>query len=132
MATSAAKATLPIPQLAADFPTTGYIIPKFTNTLIGIGPICDANYTVVFKRQDVTVISPRGKPIIQWWREKKLPRIWRFALKRVKQKYTRTNQKRLEAAIIVYDLPIIEALVRYMHAAEGFPVKSTWCNNHKE
>ena len=25
-----------------------------------------------------------------------------------------------------YDLPSLEALVRYMHAAAGFPVKSTW------
>ena len=57
VATSAAKATLPIPQFSADFPTTGYIMPTFTNTIIGIGPICDANFTVVFKKQDVTVIS---------------------------------------------------------------------------
>ena len=34
VATSSAKATLPIPKLAADFPTTGYIMPTFTNTLI--------------------------------------------------------------------------------------------------
>ena len=56
--TSAAKAALSIPQLAADFPTTGYIMPSFTNTLIGVGPICDANCTVVFKKKDVTVLSP--------------------------------------------------------------------------
>ena len=81
VATSAAKATLPIPKLAADFPTTGYIMTTFTNTLIGIGPICDANFTIVFKKQDVTVISPEGKTIIQGWREKKFPRLWRFDLK---------------------------------------------------
>ena len=45
---SAAKSTLPIPQLAEYFPTTGYIMPSFTNTLIGVGPICDANCTVAF------------------------------------------------------------------------------------
>ena len=39
---SSAKATLPIPQLAADFPTMGYIMPSLTNKLIGVGPICDA------------------------------------------------------------------------------------------
>ena len=128
VATSAAKSTLPIPQLSADFPTTGYIMPTFTNTLIIIGPICDANCTVVFKKQDVTIISPEGKPILQGWIEKKLPRLWRFALKpndRGEQKYTTTNQKRPEAHS-VYDLPSVEALVRYMHAAEGFPVKYTW------
>ena len=47
---STAKAMLPIPQLAVDFPTTGYIMPKFTNTLIGVGPICDTNCTVVFRK----------------------------------------------------------------------------------
>ena len=63
--TSAAKATLPIPQLTADLPTTGYIIPSFTNTLIGVGPICYANCTVVFKKKDVTLLSPEGKLILR-------------------------------------------------------------------
>ena len=66
--TSAAKDTLPITKLAADFPTTGYTITSFTNTLIGVGPICDANCTVVFKKKDVTVLSPEGKTILTGWR----------------------------------------------------------------
>ena len=45
---STSKATLPLPQVKADFPTKGYIMPTFTNTLIGVGPICDADCTVVF------------------------------------------------------------------------------------
>ena len=48
VSSSTATATLSIPQLNADFPTKGYIMPTFTNTLIGVGPICDANCTVVF------------------------------------------------------------------------------------
>ena len=48
---SKAMATLPIPQVKADFPTKGYIMPTFTNTLIGVGPICDADCTVVFKKR---------------------------------------------------------------------------------
>ena len=51
-----AKATLTIPQLSEDFPATGYIMPYFTNTLIGVGPICDAECTVVFTKKDVTVL----------------------------------------------------------------------------
>ena len=76
------------------------------------------------KKQDVTVISPEGKPILQGWIEKKLPRLWHFALKpneRGEQRYTTTNQKGPEAHS-VYDLPSVEALVRYMHATSGFPV----------
>ena len=68
VANSTAMATLPIPQVNADFPKKGYIMPTFTNTLIGVGPICDANCTVVFKKEDVTVLSPKGEPIIQGWR----------------------------------------------------------------
>ena len=133
VAISTSKSTLPIPQLDADFPTTGYIMPTFTNTLIGVGSICDENFTVVFRKEDVTVMSPEGKPILQGWREKKLPRLWRFALRpneRGEQKYTTTSHKRPEAHS-VYDLPSVEALVRYMHVAAGYPVKSTWLKSIK-
>ena len=58
VASSIAKSMLPIPKLNADFPTKGYMIPTFTNTLIGVGPICVANFTVVFRKEDVTVLSP--------------------------------------------------------------------------
>ena len=58
IASSISTAKLPIPQLNADFPTKGYIITTFTNTPIGVGPICDANCTVVFWEEDVTVLSP--------------------------------------------------------------------------
>ena len=125
---SSAKATLPIPQLAAEFPTTGYIMPSFTNTLVGVGPICDAYFTVVSTRQYVTVLSPKGKVILTGWREKKLPRIWRFALKpteKLIKDYT-TTIPITPTVHSAYNLPSIEALVRYMHASVGFLVKSTW------
>ena len=100
----------------------------FTNTLIGVGPICDADYTVVFKKEDVTVLSPKVEPILQGWREEKLPRLWRVALSSEKKQtgiYTTTSQNRPEVSNVYY-LPSMEALVRYMHAAAGFPVRSTW------
>ena len=56
-------------------------MPSFTNTLVGVGPICDADCTVVFTKQYVTVLSPKGKPILTGCRAKKLPRLWHFALK---------------------------------------------------
>ena len=102
-------------------------MPTFTNTLIGVGPICDANCTVVLKKEDVTVLSPEGKPILQGWREDKLPRLRKFALspdERKERVYTTTSEKKTEANN-VYDLPSVEALVRYIHAAAGFLVRST-------
>ena len=52
---SSATATMPIHQLSADFPNTGYIMPSFTKTLVGVRPICDADCTVLFTKQDVIV-----------------------------------------------------------------------------
>ena len=72
--------TLPIPQVKEDLPTNGYTMPTFTNTLIGVGPIFDADCTVVFKTENVTVLSPKGEPILQGWRKDKLPRLWRVPL----------------------------------------------------
>ena len=46
-----ATATLPIPQLAEDFPTTGYIMSSFANMLVGVVPICDADCTVFLLRK---------------------------------------------------------------------------------
>ena len=103
-------------------------MPSFTNTLIGVGPICDANFTVVFKKKDLIVLSPEGQKILTGWREKKLPKLWRFALKpnyNIINDYT-TNIHTTPAAHNAYDLPSIEDLVQYMHAAAGLTVKSTW------
>ena len=65
VANSTTMATLPIPQVKEYFLTKGYIMPTFTNTLIGVGPICDADCTVVFKKEDVTVLSPKVEPSLQ-------------------------------------------------------------------
>ena len=126
--TSAENSTLPIPQLTADFPTTVYIMPSFTNTLIGVGPICDANYTVVFKINNVTVLAPEGQTILTGWRDRKLPILWRFALKpngNIITDYTTTNQT-TSPAHSAYNLPSTEALVVYMHAEAGLPVNYTF------
>ena len=103
-------------------------MPSFTNTLIGVVPICDADYTVIFTKKDVTVILPNVKAILTGWREKKLPRLWHFALKpteKLIKDYT-TTIKTTPTAHSVYDPTIVEALVQYMHAAAGFPIKPTW------
>ena len=103
-------------------------MPSFTNTQFGVGPICDADCTVLFNKQDVTVFSPGGKPIIIGWKEKESRRLWRFAMKPTKElllHHTTKIQTTL-SAYSTYDLPSVEELVQYMHAASGFPVKSTW------
>ena len=62
-------ATLTIPQLAEDIPTTRYIMTSFTNTLVRARPIWGADYKVLFTKEYVTVFSPGGKPILTGWRK---------------------------------------------------------------
>ena len=50
-------------------------MPSFTNTIIGVGPICDADCKFFFKKKFVTVLSPGGTAILTGWREKKLTRL---------------------------------------------------------
>ena len=122
-------ASLPIPQVAADFPNTGYIMPSFTNTLVGVGPICDADRTVLFVKHDVTVLLPKGKPILIGLKEKWMPKLLRFALRPSKEplmKQKPESKRTSRSADSTYNLPSVEELVRYMHAASGFLVKSTW------
>ena len=107
---------------------------SFTNALIGVGPIWDADCTAVFTKKYVTVLSPKGKAILTGWREKKLPILWRFALKPTKKlikDYT-TKTQTTPAAHSAYELTSVEALVRYMHAEAGFPVKYTWLKAIKQ
>ena len=127
MVKSTATATLPIPKSAADLPTTGYIMTSFTITLIGVGPICNADCKVLFTKKDVVVISPEGKTILTGWREKTPPKLWSFAFKpKGQEKLDTTTNLLVPAAHNAYDLPSLEALAKYMYAAAGFPVKSTW------
>ena len=77
----------------------------------------------------MTVFSLEDKPILTGWREKKLPILWRFALKPSKElllHHTKESRQKNIKAYSAYDIPSLEALVRYMHVASGFPVKPTW------
>ena len=63
------------------------------------------------------------------WRERNGARLWRISLtptpdelSTVPNSTDHTNLKAYSA----YDLPSVEALVRYFHAASGFPVRTTW------
>ena len=126
--------TLTIPQLAADFPTTGYIMPYFNNTLVGVGPICNAECIVLFTKKYVTEFSPGVKPILTVWREKELLRLWRFSLKLTKELLLHHTTEIRQKTLLLYsdyDIPSTEVLVRYMHVASGFPFNPIWLRSIK-
>ena len=56
---SSALASLPITHLENYFPTTGHIMPHFTNTLIGVGPICDAKCTFFYQARHYGILPNR-------------------------------------------------------------------------
>ena len=106
--------------MEADFPTIGYIIPSFTNTLVGVGPICNAERKVLFAKHDATLFSTGGKPILTGWREKEIPKLWHFYLRPNKELILHQTLEIKNTTLLAYsayDLPSVEALVQYINAA---------------
>ena len=71
---------LNLPKLPANFAVTGHIMPGFRHTLIGVGPLCDADCTVTFTSAAVVVRDLHGNPVLTGWREQSGRRLWRIAL----------------------------------------------------
>ena len=120
---------LNLPKLPADLPVTGHIMSWFKHTLIGVGPLCDADCTVTFTRASVIVRDAQGSPVLTGWREQSGPRLWRISLQpgesNLHNMPHNANGTTLYA-YSAYDLPIVEALILYFHAAAGYPVRSIW------
>ena len=126
---STGTAELNLPSLLANFPTKGHVMPSFKHTLLGIGKICDADCKVVFTKEAVVVYNAQQQPILSGWRETTGAKLWRIALSPEKGNLApipATATRSTLQAYSAYDLPSVEALVKYFHAAAGFPVKDTW------
>ena len=107
------------------------------NSLISVCKLADAGYTTIFHAGDggVTVhwhddvfIRVSKEAVLKGWRDES--GLWRVPIKdKVENENTDTLilQRPLptEAALSVYDLPSTEKIVRYLHAALGFPTKAT-------
>ena len=94
-------------------------MPSFANTLVGIGPLCDAGCYVTFSNHDVTIYNPHGRPILTGWINHTItPKLWRFALQphptQVPTLHAATETASL-TAFSAYDLTSVGALVRYLH-----------------
>ena len=107
-------------------------MPSFHHNLMGIRPLCDHDCRVLFERKAVTVFAQDGNVLLRGWREKTGSKLWRFSLKP-------RGHGKLPAAMATgpatmamgpaahntHELPSVGALVRYLHACAGFPVRST-------
>ena len=132
--TSTSTCDIAIFQLHSDFPTAGHVMPRFQKNLVGVGNMCDANCTVKFTIHVVKIYSPTGTPIITGWRETTGPCLWCMSimpnpdnmLLLPDDQKTTTLQESSD-----YDTPSVEELIRYFHAAAGFPVRDTWLKSIK-
>ena len=105
------------------------VFPDFEHTLIGIGGFCDAGCQVVFDKTSVTIYDRQDRPVLQGWRESDGARLWRFSLLPEPTDLlpaSEESQTTTLGAYSAYDMPSVEALVRYFHASAGFPVRDTW------
>ena len=116
---------------------TGHIIPGFTNNLVSLGKLCDNGCTAIIDKHTVTVKDHAGQPILHGRREPARARLWqvniaprplpvslpapsvRHTASLAMAPYAPTRTAR------VYDLPSTPALVAYLHATAGFPVRQT-------
>ena len=104
-------------------------MPGFRHTLIGVGPLCDADCTVTFTSAAVLFRDLHGNPVLTCWREQSGPRLLMIAFqpdKTTLPSMPYDADKTTIKAYSAYDLPSIKALIRYFHAAAGYPVRSTW------
>ena len=104
-------------------------MPGFLHTLIWVGPLCDTDCTVTFTHAAVIVRDARDMPVLTGWRENSGPRLWIIALQTGEENLPRmpnTAKSTTLEAYRAYDLPSVDALIRYFHLAKGYPVRSKW------
>ena len=105
--------------------TSGHIMPQFHHNLMGIGPLCDHDCRVIFEKKYVTVYLRDDNVFLRGCREPKGANLWRFALRPRGHTYLPENYPTEPIELNAHNLPSAVALVRYLHACAGFPVRST-------
>ena len=110
-------------------------LPNLYSTLISGTKLADADYVSVLDKQSVkiydaktTTVKTDAPPVLQGWR---VGNLWRIPL--VPEVTNVNTQTRIvecppvqEAVANVFEMPSVEKLIAYFHAAAGYPVMSTW------
>ena len=109
-----------------------HIMPGFHHSILGIVIICDKDCRVLFTKRRVVVYNKRNKPFLTGWRELTGSKLWRVSLRPELDDVepcppndVNPLQETTLEAYSAYNIPSTKALVRYFHAAAGYPVKDT-------
>ena len=128
---STASCELPIKGIPTGI--FGHIMPSFHHNLLGIGVLCDKDCKVIFTKRSVIIYDKDKKPFLTGCREIDRAKLWRISLKLDLSKFPpcpkdpgATQEGATFEAYSTYDLPSVEAFVKYFHTAAGYPVRSTW------
>ena len=102
-------------------------MPGFQENLVGIGLICDADYIVTFTKDTGSIYNPKGHRFLKVWHGTEVPRLWCMSLLPdedcIPDIATAPDaQQSTLNAFNAYDLTSAEGLIRYFHAAAGFPI----------
>jgi hypothetical protein len=120
-----------------------------TNSLLSTSKLADANYVTVFTRDEVQVFDAEttkfnieGQAVMTGWRCP-MTKLWRIPLKPdwqnmntettlLSEKVTKIMMEKrgqfdpIEFVNSVYELPNLEQVIAWYHAAAGYPTKTTW------
>ena len=123
---SSASANLNLPNLPAR---SCHAMPTFQHNLPGIGKLCDHGCKFLFDSHAVTIFFKDNQGIlIKGWQDTTGAKLWRFSLQPEDHPISsiHPSDPAPPASLNAHDLPSVGPLVRYLHAAAGFSVKSTW------
>ena len=123
-----------------DFPTVAKrvdILPNLKKSLFSVGKVADEGYTTIFHprnegvtiHKEGTVTITTTKPAdLQGWQAKS--GLWEFnPNKNNEHSPSQTENKPpppKDTICNVHGLPSTPTAIRYLHAAAGYPTKSTW------
>ena len=79
----------------------------------------------MFEKTAVTVFSKDGTILLRGHREAAGAKLWRFSLRPQNIDSAPLEWQNGPVALNARDLSSVGALIRYLHTAAGFPVKST-------
>ena len=106
--------------------TKVHIMPNFHHNMMGIGPLCDNCCRVLFEKNMLLFFTKDDTIILYGWHEPSRAKLWKFSLRPEDHPSVPPEWSSGPTALNAHDLPSVGSLVRYLHAATGFSVKSTW------